>query len=124
MKLTAFIELYLRQLKAFVEKNSFILVEREATKQFMASKGMSMGMLTDIILSLGPEDCFDGPEADRDPRFADKWTVAEFAPDYLGERLYLKMSIRVDVERAKCLSVKTYIERGDADDTSSEHLLS
>ena len=79
----------------------------------MASRGMSTGMLTDLILSLNPEDCFDGPEPDRDPRFADKWTVAEFAPYYQGETLYLKMSIRVDAERAKCLSVKAFVERRD-----------
>ena len=116
MNPAAFIELFLRQLKQYVEKNSFILVDREASKQFMASRGMSMDMLTNVILSLRPEDCFDGPEADRDPRYADKWTVAEFAPTYRGELLYLKMSIRVDAERAKCLSVKACIEGGDTDD--------
>lgn len=116
MKPTAFIELYLHKLKEFVEKNSFILVEREATKQFMASRGMSMNSLTDVILSLSPEDCFDGPEADRDPRYAEKWTVAEFSPDYRGETLYLKMSIRMDAERVKCLSVKAYVEKRDADE--------
>ena len=116
MKPRALIELYLRQLKEFVEKNSFILVDREATRRFMADRGMSMGMLKDVILSLKPEDCFDGPEADRDSKYADKWTVAEFAPGYRDETLYLKMSIRVDIERAKCLSVKAYVERRDADD--------
>lgn len=116
MKPAAFIEFFLRQLKQYVEKNSFILVDREASKQFMASMGMSMDMLTNVILSLRPEDCFDGPEADRDPRYADKWTVAEFAPTYRGKLLYLKMSIRIDAERAKCLSVKAYVERRDADD--------
>ncbi|WP_172136212.1 hypothetical protein [Adlercreutzia sp. ZJ473] len=116
MKPTALIELFLRQLKQYVEKNSFVLVDREVSKRFLASRGMSMDMLTDVILSLKPEDCFDGPEADRDPRFADKWTVAEFSPIYRGELLYLKMSIRVDVERAKCLSVKAYVERRDDDD--------
>ena len=45
----------------------------------MASRGMSMVMLTDVILSLEPKDCFDDPEADRDPTYA-TWTVAEFAP--------------------------------------------
>lgn len=116
MKPTASIDLFLRLLKQFVEKNSFVLVDREATRQFMASRSMSMDMLTNVILSLRPEDCFDGPEADRDPRYADKWTVAEFSPTHRGELLYLKMSIRVDVERAKCLSVKAYVERRDADD--------
>ena len=115
MKPAASIELFLSQLKQFVEKNSFILVNRESTMQFMASRGMSMGTLTEVILSLKPENCFDGPEPDRDPRYANKWTVAEFSPNYQGEKLYLKMSIRVDAERAKCLSVKAYVERA-ADD--------
>lgn len=116
MKPAASIKLFLRQLKQYVEKHSFILADREASKRFMASRGMSMAMLTDVILSLRPEDCFDGPEADRDPRYADKWTVAEFSPTYCGELLYLKMSIRIDVERAKCLPVKAFVDRRDADD--------
>ncbi|MBQ3338088.1 MAG: hypothetical protein IJG82_00580 [Atopobiaceae bacterium] len=116
MKPRASIELFLHHLKLFVEKNSFILVDREASKQFLASRGMCVSMLTVVILTLSPDDCFDGPEPDRDPRFAEKWTVAEFSPTYLGERLYLKMSIRIDAKRAKCLSVKAYVEeRGPSD---------
>ncbi|MEE1274625.1 MAG: hypothetical protein UHI81_09025 [Olegusella sp.] len=111
MKPRTSIELFLRQLKQFVEQNSFILIDRQASKQFMASRGMTMDSLTCVILSLTVQDCFDGPEPDRDPRYAARWTVAEFAPIYNGERLYLKMSIRSDVERAKCLSVKAYVER-------------
>lgn len=42
MKPPALIKLFLRQFKQFVEKNSFILVEREASREFMASRGMSM----------------------------------------------------------------------------------
>lgn len=87
MKPPAFIELFLHRLKEDVEKNSFILVDREATREFMSSRGMSMAMLTDVILSLKPEDCFDGPEPDRNPRYAEKWTVAEFAPTYKGDAL-------------------------------------
>ena len=116
MKPVSLIELFLRLLKQYVEKNSFILVDRKASLQFMASRGMSTDMLTDVILSLSPKDCIDGPEADRDPRFADKWTVAEFSPTYRGELLYLKMSIRVDNERVKCLSVKAFVERRDDGD--------
>lgn len=110
---SSFVPLFLQLLKRFVEKNSFILVERPASLQFMADRGMSAPVLTDIILSLTPEDCFDGPEPDRNPRYAEHWIVAEFSPIYNGERLYLKMSIRTDKERAKCLSVKAYVERFD-----------
>ncbi len=116
MKPLASIELFLRYLKQFVEEGSFILVNREASLAFMESRGMSMEMLTNVVLSLRPSDCFDGPEQDRDPRFADNWTVAEFSPVYCGERLYLKLSIRMDVRRSKCLSVKAYVERSSEDE--------
>lgn len=74
-----------------------------------------MDMLTNVILSLKAKDCFDGPEADRDPRYAHDWTVTEFSPTYNGEMLYLKMSICMDANRAKCLSVKAYVERKNSD---------
>ena len=35
-----------------------------------------------VILSLEPKDMFDGPEPDRDPRYSEKWTVAEFSPEH------------------------------------------
>lgn len=76
---------------------------------------MSIEMLTNVILSLEPKDCFDGPEPDRDPN-RKKWTVAEFEPMYDSEKLYLKLSICVDIERAKCLSVKAYVDRRAADE--------
>ena len=64
MKSPALIELFLIQLKQFVEKNSFILVPRDASLRFMAARGMSMETLTSVILSPEAKDCFDGPEQD------------------------------------------------------------
>lgn len=51
---TASIELFLRQLKLFVEKNSIIIVKREASVQFLASRGVSARGLEEIILNLTP----------------------------------------------------------------------
>ncbi len=106
--------LFLHQVKAFVNKNGFILVPREQSRMFMAERGMTMDGLRQVVLALEPKDMFDGPEPDRDPRYSEKWTVAEFSPAYCGETLYLKLSIRVDVERCKCLSVKLYVDRQEA----------
>ena len=106
--------LFLHQAKMFVEKNGFILVAREQSSAFMAERGMTMDDLRRVILALEPKDMFDGQEPDRDPRYSEKWTVAEFSPEYDGETLYLKLSIRVDVERCKCLSVKLYVDRQEA----------
>ena len=108
--------LFLHQVKAFVNKNGFILVPREQNRMFMAERGMTMDDLRQVVLTLEPKDMFDGPEPDRDLRYSEKWTVAEFSPAYCGETLYLKLSIRVDVERCKCLSVKLYLDRKEVGD--------
>lgn len=105
------ISLFLRQLKSFVEKNGFIFVPRDASKKFLAERNMTPDELKGIMLSLEVADCFDGPEPDRDPKLADKWTVAEFSPVHCNEKLYLKLSIRMDAGQAKCLSVKLYTEK-------------
>lgn len=101
---------FLKQMKEYIEENGFILVFREASIQFMQSTGMSMNELKDIILGLNESDLFDGPEEDRDERYS-QWTVAEFAPKWRNEYLYLKISIRNDNHRCKCLSVKIYTDR-------------
>lgn len=111
MKTPAQISLFLSRMKRIVEEKGFIYVDRDASNQFLADRGYSHRDLILLILSLEVEDCFDGPEPDRDVRYRDKWTVAEFAPVFRGEKLYLKMSIRVDSGTAKCLSVKLYVER-------------
>ena len=103
--------LFLYQAKMFVEKNGLVFVAREQSSAFMAERGMTMDDLRRVILALEPKDMFDGPEPDRDPSYSEKWTVAEFLPEYCGETLYLKLSIRLDAERCKCLSVKLYMDR-------------
>lgn len=111
MKPEASISLFLRELKVFVEKNGFIFVEREASRQFLADRNMTQDELKEVILGLEVKDCFDGPEPDRDLRYQ-YWTVAEFSPTHCGEKLYLQLSIKIDIERVKVLSVKLYTERG------------
>ena len=105
--------LFLCNMKAIVEKRGFIFVERAESLEFLTERGMTEKDLEAIILSLEPKDCFDGPEPDRDPRFSEKWTVAEFSPDSNEKTLYLKMSIRTDAGRCKCLSVKLYKDRSE-----------
>lgn len=112
--------LFLHQVKSFVENNGFIFVNRDQNRMFMAERGMTMDDLKQVILSLESRDMFDGPEPDRDPRFSEKWTVAEFSPEHEGETLYLKLSVRSDIERCKCLSVKLYVDRREAREWARE----
>lgn len=111
MKHPSQIALFLAQAKAAVEAHGLILVEREASLAFLAERGMTIDDLRGLIFALMVQDCIDGPEPDRDPRYSDRWTVAEFGPFYGSERVYLKISIRIDVEQCKCLSVKLWTEK-------------
>lgn len=110
MKSKAQVKLFLQEAKRIIRKNGFILVPRAATERFMAERGVDVETVEEIILALSPEDCFDGPEPDRDARYAQQWTVAEFSPEHPQGKLYLKISISMRVDRCKCLSVKLYSE--------------
>lgn len=103
--------LFLLKAKEIVETQGLIFVLREQNKEFLASMGWSVHDVELLILGLEARDCFDGPEPDRDPRYAGEWTVAEFSPVAYGKTLYLKISIRLAPDACKCLSVKLYRER-------------
>mgnify|MGYP001225449315 CR=1 FL=1 len=102
--------LFLALAKEYVQESGVILVPREQNRDYMASRGMSMRDLESVILALEESDCLSGPEDDRDERRKD-WTIAIFSPEYEGEKLYLKISVRTDARRCKCLSVKLYVDR-------------
>lgn len=110
MKVPAQVSVFLQIAKAAVAENGCILVNREASRAFLIERGMTVEDVIELIGTLKVSDCFDGPEPDRDPRYSD-WTVAEFRPNFEGERLYLKLSVKVDANQCKCLSVKLYTER-------------
>lgn len=108
LKPRASIELFLRSMKTFVAKHGIIIAHRNELHAYMAKHGIDAVELVGIVLALRPQDCFDGPEADRDTEHHTDWTVAEFCPLWLGRRLYLKLSIRTSDERCTCLSLKDF----------------
>lgn len=111
MKYPDQISLFLAQAKACIEEHGLIFIDREESLAFLTARGMSIYDLVQIIMRLTLHDCFDGPEADLDPKYSSNWTVAEFSPVHDGKKLYLKISIRMDKRRCKCLSVKLWTER-------------
>ena len=53
-------------------------------------------------------------ESDEERREALRLLVKKFSPEYEDDTLYLKLSVRTDAERCKCLSVKLYVGRQEA----------
>ncbi len=105
------IELFLRLAKQYCNKGDFVFVKRAGNREFMAQHGLSHHTVRDVIRQLTADTCFDGPEEDRDPKYAKKWTVAEFSPMLDGTKLYLKISVNNEDQVCKCLSIKEYKER-------------
>mgnify|MGYP007077849090 CR=1 FL=1 len=63
------IGLFLHLMKEIVDKNNFILVEREASLEFMAGMGITMDELKNVILSLtATRDTRDGQLPNSRPR--------------------------------------------------------
>lgn len=105
------IELFLRLAKQYCNKGGFVFVPRPDSREFMLEHGLSLHTIRDVIRQLTADTCFDGPEEDRDPKYAKKWTVAEFSPMLDGTKLYLKISVNNEDQVCKCLSIKEYKER-------------
>lgn len=105
------IGLFLFRIKDIVQNGIIQIIPREQNLDFMGERGVSQDEVLDIITALTVDDCFDGPEADRDPKWSDKWTVAEFGPATEYGKLYLKLSICCDDLLGKVISVKLYAER-------------
>lgn len=105
------IGLFLFRIKDILHNGTVQIIPREQNLNFMAERGISQDEVFDIITALTVDDCFDGPEPDRDPRWSSNWTVAEFGPVAEYGKLYLKLSICCDALWGKVISVKLYAER-------------
>lgn len=110
MKPSATIDLFIQLAKLYVRRNGLLIIPRRDTLAFLNETGTTIKDVIHIIKHLDPSMCFDGPEADRDQRRADAWTVAEFSPTWRRKKLYLKISINLSTKRCKCLSIKPYQE--------------
>lgn len=106
------IGMFLHFAKRFVSKNGVLIARRKQNLDYMASAGMTISDLENLILGLEAANCVKGPEADYDPERAKHWHVAVFNPVFQEKELYLKISIRIDQERCNCISVKLSDKRG------------
>ncbi len=71
----------------------------------MREYGLNHDDVKNIVRELTVEDCFAGPEEDRNPMY-DGW-VFKFNPMFEDVQLYIKIRIE-NVEKSVCLSVHEF----------------
>ena len=73
--------------------------------EYIREYGLNNEDIKDIIRQLSVEDCFSGPEADRDLQYQG-W-IFKFAPIYEGSKLYIKIRVE-NIDKAVCISVHEF----------------
>ena len=73
--------------------------------EFMREYGLITEDVKDIIRALSVEDCFAGPEKDRDSKY-EGW-IFKFNPLYESTKLYIKIRIE-HTDKSVCLSVHEF----------------
>lgn len=102
-------EKYLLRIKTLVSSDingeHFTIVRTKKNIDFMYEYGLSIEDVKNIILNLSTEDCFSGPENDRDLRY-EGW-IFKFSPMFENVKLYIKIRVESS-EKSVCLSVHEF----------------
>lgn len=100
---------HLLRIKKIVDQDDngerFIIARRKKNIEFMREHGLNNEDVKDIIRGLTLEDCFAGPEADRNPEY-EGW-IFKFDPMFENLKLYIKIRIE-NTEKSVCLSVHEF----------------
>lgn len=102
-------EKYLLRIKTLVSSDingeHFTMVRTKKNIDFMYEYGLSIEDVKNIILNLSTEDCFSGPENDRDLKY-EGW-IFKFSPMFENVKLYIKIRVESS-EKSVCLSVHEF----------------
>ena len=102
-------EKYLLRIKTLVSSDingeHFTMVRTKKNIDFMYEYGLSIEDGKKIILNLSTEDCFSGPENDRDLKY-EGW-IFKFSPMFENVKLYIKIRVESS-EKSVCLSVHEF----------------
>ncbi len=102
-------EKYLLRIKTLVSSDingeHFTMVRTKKNIDFMYEYGLSIEDVKNIILNLSTEDCFSGPENDRDLK-CEGW-IFKFSPMFENVKLYIKIRVESS-EKSVCLSVHEF----------------
>lgn len=100
---------YLLRIKKLVSSDingeHFTIVRTKKNIDFMYEYGLSIEDVKNIILNLSTEDCFSGPENDKDLSY-EGW-IFKFSPMFENVKLYIKIRVESS-EKSVCLSVHEF----------------
>ena len=85
--------------------DKFVIVRTKKNVEFMREYSLNNDDVKDIIRELSVDDCFAGPEKDRDLQY-EGW-IFKFSPLFEGIKLYIKIRVE-STERSVCLSVHEF----------------
>lgn len=99
----------LLKIKQIVDKDNdgdkFIIVRTKKNIEFMREYSLTNEDVKDMVRQLSVNDCFAGPEEDRDPQY-EGW-IFKFNPTFEDTRLYIKIRVE-SIEKSVCLSVHEF----------------
>ncbi len=85
--------------------DKFIIIRTKKNIEFMREYALNNEDIKNIIKGLSIDDCFAGPEKDRDPQY-DGW-IFKFNPLFEDIKLYIKIRVE-STEKSVCLSVHEF----------------
>lgn len=99
----------LLRIKQIIDKDNngenFVIVRTKKNMSFMREYGLTPEDVKDIIKQLSVEDCFSGPESDRNPKY--EGAIFKFCPMFEGIKLYIKIRIE-NTDKSICLSIHEF----------------
>ncbi len=85
--------------------NKFVIVRTKKNIEFMRNYNLNNEDIKDIIRKLSVEDCFEGPEKDKNSQY-NGW-IFKFDPLFEDTKLYIKIRVE-STEKSVCLSVHEF----------------
>lgn len=85
--------------------DKFVIIRTEKNKEFMREYNLNSEDVKNIIRGLSVDDCYAGPEEDRDPQY--KGWIFKFDPLFEDTKLYIKIRIE-STEKSVCMSVHEF----------------
>ncbi len=90
----------------------FTIVRTKKNVDFMRNYNLNHEDVKDIVKGLSIEDCFSGPEMDRDSKY--KGMIFKFNPIFENIKLYIKIRIE-NKDNAICISVHEFGKYDEGD---------